>query len=64
MLNAIVVRTTKPFKRRFEQVRFCKNAVVVLSEKLEPIGSRVLGPIPKEIKLINPKTFAAASEYV
>ncbi|ATW06149.1 50S ribosomal protein L14 [Candidatus Hodgkinia cicadicola] len=64
VLNAIVVRTAKPFARRFERVRFDKNAVVVLTEKLEPIGSRVLGPIPKEIKVINQKVFSLASEYV
>ncbi|XXN19710.1 MAG: uL14 family ribosomal protein [Candidatus Hodgkinia cicadicola] len=64
VLNAIVVRTTKPFSRRFEQIKFNRNAVVVLNEKLEPVGSRVLGPIPREIKAINPKTFSFASEYV
>ncbi|XXN13746.1 MAG: uL14 family ribosomal protein [Candidatus Hodgkinia cicadicola] len=64
VLNAIVVRTAKPFVRRFEQIRFNNNAVVLLTEKLEPIGSRVLGPIPREIKLVNPKTFSLASEYV
>ncbi len=64
VLSAIVVRTTKPFARRSEQLKFSKNAVVVLTEKFEPIGSRVLGPIPREIKAINPKAFALASEYV
>ncbi|XXM90100.1 uL14 family ribosomal protein [Candidatus Hodgkinia cicadicola] len=64
VLNAIVVRTVKPLKRRLEWISFNKNAAVVLNEKLEPIGSRVLGPIPKEIKAVNAKTFSIASEYV
>ncbi|WGS83433.1 MAG: 50S ribosomal protein L14 [Candidatus Hodgkinia cicadicola] len=64
VLNAVVIRTTKPFARRSEALSFSRNAVVVLNEKLEPVGTRVLGPVPKEVKALNFKVFALASEYV
>lgn len=45
-------------------MRFDTNAVAVLNEKFEPLGSRVFGIIAKEIKFLNPKVFAIASETI
>ncbi|AHL30864.1 MAG: 50S ribosomal protein L14 [Candidatus Hodgkinia cicadicola] len=68
-LNAIVVRTAKPFARQLEWVRLNTQnpsaaAVVLLTEKLEPVGSGALGAIPKETKVVNQKVFSLASESV
>jgi large subunit ribosomal protein L14 len=51
VLQAVVVRQTKPLRRKDgSYVRFDENAVVILEKgKLEPKGGRVFGPIPREI---------------
>ncbi len=64
VINAIIVRCIKPFKRPFELIKFNENAVVVLNEKLEPIGTRILGPILKELKYVNLKVFSIANNIL
>ncbi len=51
VLQAVVVRQTKPLRRKDgSYVRFDENAVVILEKgKKEPKGGRVFGPIPREI---------------
>jgi len=51
VLRAVVVRQKAPFRRKDgSYIRFDENAVVIIEkEKLDPIGGRVFGPIPREI---------------
>jgi len=51
VLQAVVVRQTKPFRRKDgSYIKFDENAVVVLQkDKLEPIANRIFGPIPREL---------------
>ncbi|MFH1170522.1 MAG: 50S ribosomal protein L14 [Candidatus Vogelbacteria bacterium] len=51
VVRAIVVRQRQPFRRSDgSYLRFDENAVVIIEkEKLEPIGGRIFGPIPREI---------------
>lgn len=51
VLNAVVVRTAK-FIRRPEDttVRFDENAAVLLANNGEPIGTRIFGPIARELR--------------
>ncbi|MEK7645170.1 MAG: 50S ribosomal protein L14 [Patescibacteria group bacterium] len=51
VLRAVVVRQRNPFRRKDgSYIRFDENAVVIIErEKMEPIGGRVFGPIPREI---------------
>lgn len=51
VLNAVVVRQRKPFRREDgSYVRFDENAVVILEkEKKDPLAGRVFGPIPREL---------------
>lgn len=51
VLQAVIVRQTKPFRRRDgSYVRFDENAAVILQkDKLEPLANRIFGPIPREI---------------
>ncbi|MDO5561809.1 MAG: 50S ribosomal protein L14 [bacterium] len=52
-VKAVVVRTRKEFKRAGgEFVRFGDNAAVVITamENLDPIGTRVFGPVAREVK--------------
>lgn len=49
--NALIVRTRKGVRRRDGSVlRFDGNAAVLLNSKLEPIGTRVFGPIARELR--------------
>ena len=51
VVKAIVVRQKKAFRRKDgSYIRFNENAAILVNEKKEPIGNRIFGPIPKEIK--------------
>ena len=51
ILHAVVVRQTKPFRRKDgSYVRFDENSVVIIEKvKHEPIANRVFGRIPREL---------------
>ena len=52
--DAVVVRTAKGVRRGDGSlVRFDSNAVVLLTAKLEPIGTRIFGPVPRELRAKN-----------
>jgi large subunit ribosomal protein L14 len=49
--NAVVVRTAKGVRRNDgSQIRFDNNAAVILNSKLEPIGTRIFGPVTRELR--------------
>ena len=49
--NAVVVRTRKGVRRPDGSViRFDSNAAVLLNNKLEPIGTRIFGPVTRELR--------------
>jgi large subunit ribosomal protein L14 len=49
--NAVVVRTRRGVRRQDGSVvRFDTNAAVLLNNKLEPIGTRVFGPVTRELR--------------
>lgn len=49
--NAVVVRTRKGVRRPDGSVvRFDSNAAVLLTNKLEPIGTRIFGPVTRELR--------------
>ncbi len=53
VMNALVVRTRKPVRRADGSViRFDSNAVVLLNAQLQPIGTRVFGPVTRELRAI------------
>ena len=51
VLQAVVVRQRKPFRRKDgSYVRFDENSVVIIEKgKKEPIAGRIFGPIPREL---------------
>ncbi len=52
--SAVVVRTTKGVRRPDGSlIRFDDNAAVLLSTKLEPIGTRIFGPVTRELRTEN-----------
>lgn len=49
--KAVVVRTTKEIRRRDgSYIRFDDNAVVLLTAADEPRGSRIFGPVARELR--------------
>jgi large subunit ribosomal protein L14 len=49
--NAVVVRTRKGVRRADGSIiRFDGNAAVLLNNKLEPIGTRIFGPVTRELR--------------
>lgn len=49
--NAVVVRSAKGVRRADGSViRFDKNAAVLLNNKLEPVGTRIFGPVTRELR--------------
>ena len=49
--NAVVVRTAKGVRRPDGSlVRFDNNAAVLLNNNLEPIGTRIFGPVTRELR--------------
>ena len=49
--KALIVRTKKDFSRiDGTTIRFDKNAVILLDKQEEPIGTRVFGPVTRELR--------------
>jgi large subunit ribosomal protein L14 len=49
--SAVVVRTAKGVRRQDGSlIRFDGNAAVLLNAKLEPIGTRIFGPVTRELR--------------
>jgi large subunit ribosomal protein L14 len=54
VLQAIVVRTSQGIKRKDGSIiRFDKNAAVIVNKQGEPIGTRIFGPVPRELRAKN-----------
>ena len=54
VIKAVIVRTTKEKKRDDgSSIRFNSNAAVIINPKLEPIGTRVFGPVARELRAKN-----------
>ena len=54
VMKAVVVRTAKDIRRSDGSViRFDKNAAVLVDNKKEPIGTRIFGPVPRELRAKN-----------
>jgi len=49
--KAVIVRTAKEIKRSDgTAIRFDRNAAVLISDEGEPIGTRVFGPVARELR--------------
>ena len=49
--NAVVVRTAKGVRRPDGSlIRFDGNAAVILNNNLQPIGTRIFGPVTRELR--------------
>ena len=51
VVKAVVVRTAQPVHRRDgSYLRFDENAAVVLTDKNDPRGTRIFGPVARELR--------------
>ena len=54
VLRAVVVRTSKDIQRKDGSViRFDSNPAVIVKKWSEPIGTRIFGPVPRELRAKN-----------
>ncbi len=48
---AVVVRTRKEIRRRDgSYIRFDENAAVIINKEKEPVGTRIFGPVARELR--------------
>ncbi len=51
VVQAVVVRTRKPFSRRDgTSIAFDENAAVIIDEQQNPLGTRIFGPVARELR--------------
>ena len=51
LAKAVIVRTTKEFRRRDgSYIRFDSNSAVLVDKDGEPIGTRIFGPVARELR--------------
>ena len=51
VVKAVVVRTAKPYRRPDgSYIRFDENAAVLLTDRNNPRGTRVFGPVARELR--------------
>ena len=63
--DAVVVRTRHPVRRNDgSAIRFDANAAVLISSKMEPIGTRIFGPVTRELRDRFMKIVSLAPEVI
>jgi len=51
VVKAVVVRTSAPIKRQDgSTIRFDDNAAVIIGDDKQPRGTRIFGPVPRELR--------------
>ena len=52
--RAVIVRTAKEIRRGDgSAIRFDRNAAVLINNQSEPVGTRIFGPVPRELRAKN-----------
>ena len=55
VMKAVIVRITKDIKRPDGSIiRFDRNAAVLINPQMEPVGTRIFGPVPRELRSEEP----------
>jgi large subunit ribosomal protein L14 len=51
VVRAVIVRQVKAYRRRDgSYIRFDQNAAVIINDAKEPVGTRVFGPVARELR--------------
>ena len=66
VMKAVVVRVRKDIRRADGSViRFDRNAAVLINNQSEPVGTRIFGPVPRELRAKNQmKIISLAPEVI
>ena len=65
VVRAVVVRTTKEFGRPDgSYTRFDKNAAVIINEDNQPRGTRIFGPVARELRQDFTRIISLAPEVI
>jgi len=63
--RAVIVRTKTGLRRNYgEQIRFDGNAAVLINKQGEPIGTRIFGPVTRELRKGYMKIVSLAAEVL
>ena len=58
VVKAVVVRTVKGVRRKDgSYIRFDENAAVIIKDDLNPRGTRIFGPVARELRELREKKF-------
>jgi large subunit ribosomal protein L14 len=51
VVRAVIIRTVKPYQRPDgSSIRFDENAAVIITDKNNPKGTRIFGPVAREMR--------------
>lgn len=51
VVKAVVVRSKRTFKRADGScIRFDENSAVIINNQMEPVGTRIFGPVARELR--------------
>ena len=51
VVRAVIIRTTQPYRRPDgSYIKFDENAAVILTDKNNPKGTRIFGPVARELR--------------
>lgn len=65
VLNAVIVRTRKGIKRKDGSlIRFDSNSAVLINSQNQPIGTRIFGPVTRELRSMFMKIISLAPEVL
>lgn len=54
IVRAVIIRSAQPYRRSDgSYIRFDENAAVILSDKNNPRGTRIFGPVARELRVKN-----------
>ena len=54
VVRAVIIRTVQPYRRSDgSYIRFDENAAVILTDKNNPKGTRIFGPVARELRAKN-----------
>ena len=54
VMRAVIVRTTKEVRRADgSYIKFDENSAVLINQQREPIGTRIFGPVARELRAKN-----------
>jgi large subunit ribosomal protein L14 len=51
IVRAVIIRVAKEYRRKDgSYIKFDKNAAVILDNQMQPIGTRIFGPVARELR--------------